>query len=224
MEAQAPLSSSSGAANYRQVLCSGKWKKKKTTKKYNNPAACYPWMSPISSMPCRWGSVSESPRLKAEEGAAGQSGGEASRAAASKGIAGGWGVETDCRVRTGLLHLVPGLWERWEAAPCLNSTRGFGGQSSRPARVTLTMAASSGGNDNCRTGVTIKTSVWHVNKTAQNFMKGTIENQDCFYLILFSNSSQIYGMSFFPLTDASAEFMGATINFNDLIHIMNCGC
>lgn len=55
-------------------------------------------------------------------------------------------------------------------------------------------------------------------------MKGTIENQDCFYLILFSNSSQIYGMSFFPLTDASAEFMGATTNFNDLIHIMNCGC
>lgn len=128
-------------------------------------------------MPCRWGWVRV--RGKLAEGAAGQSGGDASSAAASKGIAGGWGVEADCRVRTGLLHLVPGLWERWEAAPCLNSARGFGGQGSQPARVTFTMAASSGGIENYIKDVKIKTlTIWHIDKTA-------IKNRDCIQFFTF---------------------------------------
>ncbi len=122
------------AANYRQVFCSSK---------ILHPLLSLDLLHSLHAAQRTQDSVHSSPKVKIQgtslRDTVCQSGVEMSGPAVSKGIAGVlrcWG-----RLRTGLLHLVPGLWERWEAAPSssMNCARGTQQQPDlgRPTQVIL---------------------------------------------------------------------------------------
>lgn len=124
-----PPPPSAGAANKRQVL---------------SAVARPPHRLILEASPLMFShSADVTPVLERRSG--GNSGRRCRQGAESKDTAGCGGAEADCRVRTGLLHLAPGLMQKL----CLGIQPSWTSAGPAATQITGSSAASSGDAGNC---------------------------------------------------------------------------